>query len=107
MRDFSRVKPDAYQDLYHRGRRLRLQLRGEPMTIDLYDETTLPECVAKPDANHVTEHHAVALDVASARWLHEALGELLAHLDGKPARPVDGALSASEVVLAVRGLKIP
>lgn len=61
---------------------LRLRLDWEPGdNAELVEETTLPERVMNPDANRKEMHERIMLTTQNVRWLHEALGELLAEME--------------------------
>lgn len=58
------------------GRRLRLE-REDGELAQLLDETTLPERVLSESAQRIKRHEQIWLTAIEARWLHDALGELL------------------------------
>lgn len=79
MKRFCRVLPI---ELGAPGSRLRLEREADEALINLVDEQVWPEQVYNPDSNHVVEtHDALVLTTAHARWLHGALGELLAETE--------------------------
>jgi len=62
------------------GLRLRLDWhRGD--NAEFVEETTLPERVMNPDAYRKQCHEHIWLTTQNVRWLHEALGELLAEME--------------------------
>jgi hypothetical protein len=64
------------------GSRLRLERPEGEGLIDLVDEIVWPEQVSNPNSNHIREtRDALILTTDDARWLREALGELLAETD--------------------------
>lgn len=74
---FIRVRPMPLNE--EPGARFRLEREEDRNLIDLVEEVVWPEQVHNPNSNHIRETwDALVLSTADARWLHAALGELLA-----------------------------
>jgi hypothetical protein len=61
------------------GSRFRLERFEGESHCEIVDEVVLPEQVDNPNANHIRKTRDVlCLTLEHQRWLHEALGEMLA-----------------------------
>lgn len=78
---FARVLPFADQANFPGGR-FCVERDEDDSTVRIMDETTLPERVHSVAANRRDIHQQLELSTTQVRWLHQALGELLAETDG-------------------------